>query len=86
MQRVGKDSLSEYQKFTPEVARITRDDFWQRTVTRTVTPETHAQGRYGATKVMVCFHKAARKAISENNGESKVTGNEIATNMIKSRT
>merc|ERR1711972_360275 len=81
VQLVGKDSLSEDQKVTLEVARIIREDFLQQNgfseydffcpLTKTI----------GMMKVIVGFHESAQKAIAETSGEAKITWSIINANM-----
>merc|ERR1719163_702405 len=68
VQLVGKDSLSEDQKVTLEVARIIREDFLQQNgftdyffcpLAKTI----------GMMKVICSFHDIAQKAIAESSGE-----------------
>ena len=81
VQLVGKDSLSEDQKCTLEVARIIREDFLQQ---NGFTPYDYfcpLAKTIGMMKVIVGFHEAAQKAIGESSGDTKVTWNSIAVAM-----
>merc|ERR1712226_1066209 len=73
VQLVGKDSLSEDQKVTLEVARIIREDFLQQNGFTEYDFFCPLAKTIGMMKVIVGFHEAAQKAIAESSGESKVT-------------
>merc|ERR1711881_186840 len=80
VQLVGKDSLSEDQKCTIEVARIIREDFLQQNGFSEydfmcVLPKT-----IGMMKVIGHFYDCAMKAITET-GDRKVTWAVIATEL-----
>jgi len=81
VQLVGKDSLSEDQKCTLEVARIIREDFLQQNGFTDYDFMCPLAKTIGMMKVIVGFHEAAQKAISESSGESKVTWSVIAASM-----
>jgi len=80
VQLVGKDSLSEDQKCTLEVAKIIREDFLQQNgfsdwdymcpLTKTV----------GMMKCIVTFHDQAQKAIASATGDNKITWGDIYAN------
>merc|ERR1712083_502432 len=73
VQLVGKDSLSEDQKCTLEVAKIIREDFLQQNGFSDYDFFCPLAKTIGMMKVIVGFHEAAQKAIAESSGESKVT-------------
>merc|ERR1712019_1662 len=73
VQLVGKDSLSEDQKVTLEVAKIIREDFLQQNGFTEYDFFCPLAKTIGMMKVIVGFHEAAQKAIAESSGESKVT-------------
>merc|ERR1719487_3071076 len=73
VQLVGKDSLSEDQKCTLEVARIIREDFLQQNGYSEYDFMCPLAKTIGMMKVIVGFHEAAQKAIGESTGDSKVT-------------
>lgn len=81
VQLVGKDSLSEDQKCTLEVARIIREDFLQQNGFTDYDFMCPLAKTIGMMKVIVGFHESAQKAIAESSGESKITWGTIATHM-----
>merc|ERR1712057_159391 len=80
VQLVGKDSLSEDQKCTLEVAKIVREDFLQQNGFTEYDFMCPLAKTIGMMKVIVTFHETAQKAIAESSGESKVTWGIIAGN------
>merc|ERR1712226_1458269 len=76
-QLVGKDSLSEDQKVTLEVARIIREDFLQQNGFTEYDFFCPLAKTIGMMKVIVGFHDSAQKAIAESSGENKITWNMI---------
>merc|ERR1711904_596530 len=81
VQLVGKDSLSEDQKVTLEVARIIREDFLQQNGFTDYDFFCPLAKTIGMMKVIVGFHDSAQKAIAESSGEHKITWNTINTSM-----
>jgi len=81
VQLVGKDSLSEDQKCTLEVARIIREDFLQQNGFTDYDFMCPLAKTIGMMKVIVGFHEASQKAIAESTGESKITWGTIAGAM-----
>jgi len=77
VQLVGKDSLSEDQKCTLEVARIIREDFLQQNGFTDYDFMCPLAKTIGMMKVIVGFHEAAQKVIAESTGESKIGWNMI---------
>lgn len=73
VQLVGKDSLSEDQKCTLEMAKIIREDFLQQNGYTEYDYKCPLAKTIGMMKVIVGFHDAAQKAIAESAGDSKVT-------------
>jgi V-type H+-transporting ATPase subunit A len=73
VQLVGKDSLSEDQKCTLEVARILREDFLQQNGFTDYDFMCPLAKTIGMMKVIVGFHESAQKVIGESSGETKVT-------------
>jgi V-type H+-transporting ATPase subunit A len=73
VQLVGKDSLSEDQKCTLEVARIIREDFLQQNGFTDYDFMCPLAKTIGMMKVIVGFHESAQKVIGESSGETKVT-------------
>merc|ERR1711966_68430 len=81
VQLVGKDSLSEDQKCTLEVARIIREDFLQQNGFSDYDFMCPLAKTIGMMKVIVTFHESAQKAMAESTGEHKVAWNHIASAM-----
>merc|ERR1719399_729503 len=81
VQLVGKDSLSEDQKCTLEVAKIIREDFLQQNGFTDYDFKCPLGKTIGMMKVIVAFHESAQKAMAESTGEHKVTWNTIAASM-----
>jgi len=81
VQLVGKDSLSEDQKCTLEVARIIREDFLQQNGFTDYDFMCPLAKTIGMMKVIVGFHEQAQKVISESTGEHKIGWNTIAVQM-----
>merc|ERR1712188_304074 len=81
VQLVGKDSLSEDQKCTLEVARIIREEFLQQNGFTDYDFMCPLAKTIGMMKVIVGFHEAAQKTIAESSGESKITWGIIAVAM-----
>jgi V-type H+-transporting ATPase subunit A len=81
VQLVGKDSVSEDQKCTLEVAKIVREDFLQQNGFTDYDFFCPLAKTIGMMKVIVGFHEAAQKAIAESTGESKITWSIIAAAM-----
>merc|ERR1712046_250565 len=73
VQLVGKDSLSEDQKVTLEVARIIREDFLQQNGFSEYDLFCPLAKTIGMMKVIVGFHEAAQKAITEGGADRKIT-------------
>merc|ERR1711981_400984 len=73
VQLVGKDSLSEDQKCTLEVAKIIREDFLQQNGFTEFDFFCPLAKTIGMMKVIVGFHECAQKAIAESTGDNKVT-------------
>merc|ERR1719160_2291736 len=80
VQLVGKDSLSEDQKVTLEVARIIREDFLQQNGFTDYDFKCPLAKTIGMMKVIVAFHEAAQKVMAESSGEQKITWNQIYNN------
>jgi V-type H+-transporting ATPase subunit A len=81
VQLVGKDSLSEDQKCTLEVARIIREDFLQQNGYSEYDFMCPLVKTVGMMKCICHFYDGAQRAISESSGERKITWTTIATNM-----
>merc|ERR1719465_69880 len=81
VQLVGKDSLSEDQKCTLEVAKIVREDFLQQNGFSDYDFFCPLAKTIGMMKVIVTFHESAQKAMAEFTGDQKVTWNTINVAM-----
>merc|ERR1719498_583992 len=81
VQLVGKDSLSEDQKCTLEVARIIREDFLQQNGFTDYDFMCPLAKTIGMMKVIVAFHESSQKAIAESSGEQKITWSVISAAM-----
>jgi len=81
VQLVGKDSLSEDQKCTLEVAKIIREDFLQQNGFTEYDFMCPLGKTIGMMRVIVGFHTLAQKAIGESSGDSKVTWGVIYSSM-----
>jgi len=86
VQLVGKDSLSEDQKCTLEVAKIIREDFLQQNGFTDYDFKCPLAKTIGMMKVIVGFHEAAQKAMAEFTGDQKIgwySINNYMKDMIK---
>merc|ERR1712087_990220 len=81
VQLVGKDSLSEDQKCTLEVAKIIREDFLQQNGFTDYDFMCPLGKTIGMMKVIVGFHESAQKAMAEFSGDQKVGWNTINNHM-----
>merc|ERR1719400_2701694 len=81
VQLVGKDSLSEDQKCTLEVAKIIREDFLQQNGYSAYDFMCPLAKTIGMMKVIVGFHETAQKAMVEFSGDAKVSWNTINSSM-----
>jgi V-type H+-transporting ATPase subunit A len=72
VQLVGKDSLSEDQKCTLEVAKIVREDFLQQNGFTEYDFMCPLGKTLGMMKVIVTFHDTAQKTILESTGDHKI--------------
>merc|ERR1712072_898461 len=77
VQLVGKDSLSEDQKCTLEVAKIIREDFLQQNGFSEYDFMCPLAKTIGMMKCIVGFHEAGQKVIAESTGENKIGWNMI---------
>ncbi len=73
VQLVGKDSLSEDQKVTLEVARIIREDFLQQNAFTDYDYFCPLHKSVQMMKAIVRFHDAAQRSIAESPAEAKIT-------------
>merc|ERR1719191_2470971 len=81
VQLVGKDSLSEDQKCTLEVAKIVREVFLQQNGFSEYDFMCPLAKTIGMMRVIVHFHDSAQKAIAESTGDSKIGWYVIYTAM-----
>ena len=81
VQLVGKDSLSEDQKCTLEIARIIREDFLQQNGYSEYDFMCPLIKTVGMMKCICHFYDAAQKAISESVGEKKISWGTISSHM-----
>merc|ERR1711865_483953 len=81
VQLVGKDSLSEDQKCTLEVAKIVREDFLQQNGFTDYDFMCPLAKTIGMMKCIVTFHEVAQKTLSESTGDHKIGWNTIYTGM-----
>merc|ERR1712118_166334 len=72
VQLVGKDSLSEDQKCTLEIAKIVREDFLQQNGFTDYDFMCPLAKTIGMMKVIVTFHETAQKTILESTGDHKI--------------
>jgi len=83
VQLVGRDSLSEDQKCTIEIARIVREDFLQQNGFSDYDFMCPLGKTIGMMKCIVNFHNEAQKQIAESSGDTKVTWSLIKSVMNK---
>merc|ERR1719321_1692434 len=81
VQLVGKDSLSEDQKCTLEVAKIVREDFLQQNGFTEYDFMCPLAKTIGMMKVIVTFHDIAQKTILESTGDAKIGWHTIYSTM-----
>merc|ERR1719413_222819 len=81
VQLVGKDSLSEDQKCTLEVAKIIREDFLQQNGFTDYDFMCPLAKTIGMMKVIVFFHDSAQKLINESSGDRKITWSMVQSSM-----
>jgi len=77
VQLVGKDSLSEDQKLSLEVARIIREDFLQQNAFSEYDYMCPLEKTIGMMRAIVTYYEGARKAIVESSSETKINWNDI---------
>merc|ERR1711862_934359 len=83
VQLVGKDSLSEDQKCTLEMAKIIREDFLQQNGFSEYDFMCPLAKTIGMMKVVCFFHDTAQKLIAESSGEKKITWSIIIKLCVK---
>jgi len=77
VQLVGKDSLSEDQKCTLEVAKIVREDFLQQNGFVSYDFMCPLAKTLGMMKCIATFHELSQKAIASGTGDNRITWNDI---------
>merc|ERR1712134_223520 len=73
VQLVGKDSLSEDQKCTLEVAKIIREDFLQQNGFVNYDFKCPLAKTIGMMRCIVTYHETAQKTMAETSGDNKIT-------------
>merc|ERR1711907_731109 len=81
VQLVGKDSLSEDQKCTLDIAKIIREDFLQQNGFSEYDFRCPLTKTIGMMRNIVSFHESGQKAIAESSGENKISWTTITTNL-----
>merc|ERR1711988_1948984 len=81
VQLVGKDSLSEDQKCTLDIAKIIREDFLQQNGFSDYDFRCPLAKTIGMMRNIVSFHESGQKAIAESSGEQKIGWNVICTSL-----
>merc|ERR1712232_784584 len=81
VQLMGKDSLSEDQKCTLDIARIIREDFLQQNGFSEYDFRCPLTKTIGMMRNIVTFHESGQKAIAESSGENKVSWGTISTSL-----
>merc|ERR1711937_656147 len=73
VQLVGKDSLSEDQKCTLDIAKIIREDFLQQNGFTDYDFMCPLAKTIGMMRCIVSYHEDAQKTMSETSGDNKIT-------------
>lgn len=81
VQLVGKDSLSEDQKCTLEVAKIIREDFLQQNGFVDYDYKCPMGKTIGMMRCIVTYHESAQKCMAETSGDAKITWNMIYSEL-----
>jgi len=81
VQLVGKDSLSEDQKCTLEIAKIIREDFLQQNGFVDYDFMCPLAKTIGMMRVIVTFHESSQKCMAETSGDNKITWQMIMVEM-----
>jgi V-type H+-transporting ATPase subunit A len=81
VQLVGKDSLSEDQKCTLDIAKIIREDFLQQNGFSDYDFRCPLAKTIGMMRNIVSFHELGQKAIAESSGENKIGWNIICSSL-----
>merc|ERR1712203_479554 len=77
VQLVGKDSLSEDQKCTLEIAKVVREDFLQQNGFVSYDFMCPLAKTIGMMSCIATFHELSQKAIASGSGDNKVTWADI---------
>merc|ERR1712032_969311 len=83
VQLVGKESLSEDQKVTLEVAKMVREDFLQQNGFSDHDFKCPLRKTIGLMRNIVLFHDEAQKAVAESSGEKKITWHIIQKQLFE---
>lgn len=78
VQLVGKDSLSEDQKCTLEIARVIREDFLQQNGFSTYDFRCPLIKTIGMMRCIVSYHDHAQKAIASGSGDNKILWQDVS--------
>merc|ERR1719498_1665348 len=81
VQLVGKDSLSEDQKCTLEVAKIIREDFLQQNGFVDYDFKCPLAKTIGMMRCIVTYHESAQKCMAETSGDNKITWGQIYSEL-----
>jgi len=81
VQLVGKDSLSEDQKCTLEVAKIIREDFLQQNGFVEYDFKCPLAKTIGMMRCIVSYHELAQKCMAETSGDNKITWNMVYADL-----
>merc|ERR1712224_9549 len=81
VQLVGKDSLSEDQKCTLEVAKIIREDFLQQNGFVDYDFKCPLAKTIGMMRCIVTYHETAQKCMAETSGDNRITWNMIYSEL-----
>jgi V-type H+-transporting ATPase subunit A len=84
VQLVGRDSLSEDQKLTLEIAKIIREDFLQQDAFSNYDFHCPLYKTAGMMRCIVHYYEQAKKCIIESSGDTKITWN-IVLNQTKAQ-
>merc|ERR1712110_407147 len=81
VQLVGKDSLSEDQKCTLEVAKIIREDFLQQNGFVDYDFKCPLAKTIGMMRCIVTYHDCGQKCMAETSGDNKIGWNMIYNDL-----
>lgn len=83
VQLVGKDSLSEDQKCTLDIAQVIREDFLQQNGFSDEDFRCPLVKTLGMMKCIVDFHDKAQKVIASQTGDAKITWGDVKKGCYK---